>query len=67
MVVANLVGTNLGFDRDDNGAVVLWPGGRREIARTSKADLARQIVALLAERYRAAAGTPTPIRRPRAS
>ncbi len=67
MIVANLVGTNLGFDREDNSAVVLWRGGREEIAQTSKAELARRIVALLAERYRAVAGVPTPIRRPRTS
>jgi phosphopantothenoylcysteine decarboxylase/phosphopantothenate--cysteine ligase len=67
MIVANLVGTNLGFDRDDNSAVILWPGGRHEIARNTKSEVARQIVALIAERYRAACGTPTPIRRPKAS
>jgi phosphopantothenoylcysteine decarboxylase/phosphopantothenate--cysteine ligase len=65
MIVANRVGTNIGFDRDDNSAIVLWPGGRREIGHTSKTELARQLVSLVAERYRAA--TPTPIRRPRAS
>jgi phosphopantothenoylcysteine decarboxylase/phosphopantothenate--cysteine ligase len=66
MIVANLVGTDLGFDRDDNSALVLWAGGRQEIARTSKADMARQIVALIAARYRAADNAPTPIRQSRA-
>jgi len=66
MIVANLVGANFGFDRDDNSAVVLWPGGgRQELQQTSKADLARRVVALITERYRAA--RPTPIRRPIAS
>ena len=61
LIVANLVGTNLGFDRDDNSAVLLWPGGgRHEITQTSKCDLARQIVALIAERYRARSPTPDP-------
>jgi phosphopantothenoylcysteine decarboxylase/phosphopantothenate--cysteine ligase len=67
MIVANLVGVNLGFDRDDNSAIVLWRGGREEIAQTSKTELARRIIALIAERYRAAAGTPATIARPRAS
>lgn len=67
MIVANLVGANLGFDRDDNGAIVLWPGGREEISRTSKAELARQVVELIAQRYRATGTAPTPIRRPKAS
>jgi phosphopantothenoylcysteine decarboxylase/phosphopantothenate--cysteine ligase len=67
MIVANLVGTDLGFDRDDNSAVVLWSGGRQELSRTTKAELARHIVALIAERFRAARRPATPIRRPRAS
>ncbi len=34
MIVGNLVGANLGFDRDDNSVVVLWPvvAGRKFIA-----------------------------------
>ena len=67
MIIANLVGVNLGFDHDDNSAVVLWRGGREEIGQTSKAELARRVIALIAERYRAAAGTATPLRQPRAS
>lgn len=66
LIVANLVGVNLGFDRDENSAVLLWPdGGRHEITQTSKCDLARQIVAFIAERWRAR--SPTLIRRSRAS
>jgi phosphopantothenoylcysteine decarboxylase/phosphopantothenate--cysteine ligase len=65
MIVANQVGTHVGFDRDDNSAVLLWAGGRHEIGQTTKADLARRIVAMVAERYRAA--RPVPIRRPKAS
>jgi phosphopantothenoylcysteine decarboxylase/phosphopantothenate--cysteine ligase len=67
MIVANLVGSNLGFDRDDNSAIVLWPGGREEISRTSKAELARQVVDMITQRYRATGRAPTPIRRPKAS
>jgi phosphopantothenoylcysteine decarboxylase/phosphopantothenate--cysteine ligase len=67
MIVANLVGSNLGFDRDDNSAIVLWPGGREEISRTSKAELARQVVDMITQRYRDTGSAPTPIRRPKAS
>lgn len=67
MIVANLVGVDLGFDRDDNSALVLWEGGRQELSRTSKAELARHILCLVAERYRAAAQPAAPIRQPRAS
>lgn len=67
MIIANLVGADLGFDRDDNSALVLWNGGRQELSRTTKTELARRIITVIAERYRAAAQQPTPIRRPKAS
>ena len=67
MIVANLVGADLGFDRDDNSALVFWDGGRQELSRTTKTELAQRIVALIAERYRASARPATPIRRPKAS
>ncbi len=53
MIIANLVGTNLCFDADDNEVVVLWPGGRQPFPRLSKQDLARQLVDTIAARYRA--------------
>lgn len=52
MIAANQVGDRLGFDCDDNALTVLWPGGRRQLGRTSKPELAQQLVALIAERYR---------------
>ncbi len=65
MIVANLVGDGLGFDRDDNSAVVLWHGGQRELACKPKTELAAELVELIAERYRLQQ-TPaaTPLRRP---
>lgn len=66
MIVANQVGTDLGFDRDDNSAIVFWPGGQEQIARTTKQEMARRIVALIAGRFRAGDRAPTPIRGPRA-
>ena len=53
MIAANKVGDGLAFDKDDNALTVLWRGGRREFALTSKAELARQLVDLIAERYHA--------------
>ncbi len=54
MIVANLVGEDRAFDRDDNEVVVFWPEGRREIALASKRQLARQLVDLIAARAREA-------------
>jgi phosphopantothenoylcysteine decarboxylase/phosphopantothenate--cysteine ligase len=67
MIIANQVGENLGFDRDDNSALVLWPGGRRALGRASKQALAREIVGLVAERYAGTKSAATLLRRPRAS
>ena len=55
LIAANEVGADLAFDREDNALLVLWSGGRRELALKSKGDLAREFVALLAERYAARA------------
>jgi phosphopantothenoylcysteine decarboxylase/phosphopantothenate--cysteine ligase len=52
MIVANQVGTRLGFDDDDNQAVVLWADGQHALGRKSKGDLAREIVTVVAGRYR---------------
>lgn len=54
MIVANLVGARLGFDEDDNSAMVLWRNGSEELSRMSKLELARQIIRIVAARYRAA-------------
>jgi phosphopantothenoylcysteine decarboxylase/phosphopantothenate--cysteine ligase len=54
MIVANLVGENLCFDADDNEAVVLWQDGRQPLPRVSKQELARQLVEIIASRYRQA-------------
>lgn len=67
MIIANLVGDNLGFDRDENSALVLWPDGRTEFERMSKSELAARLVTVIAERYRQARHTPTPLRRSKAS
>jgi phosphopantothenoylcysteine decarboxylase/phosphopantothenate--cysteine ligase len=51
MIAANQVGDRLAFDCDDNALTVYWPGGRRELARASKRDVARGLVALIVERF----------------
>ena len=50
LIAANQVGTGKGFEADDNALVVYWPGGQREIPRASKADVARRLLELIAER-----------------
>jgi phosphopantothenoylcysteine decarboxylase/phosphopantothenate--cysteine ligase len=49
MIAANRVGDGLAFDCDDNSLLVLWAGGREEIASCGKPELARRLVALIAE------------------
>ena len=51
MIAANLVGDGLAFDQDDNALTVYWRGGRRELRRAGKAQIAAELVALIAERY----------------
>jgi phosphopantothenoylcysteine decarboxylase / phosphopantothenate---cysteine ligase len=53
MIAANQVGAGLGFAADDNALQVYWADGSHEFARTPKTKLARQLIALLAERYTA--------------
>jgi phosphopantothenoylcysteine decarboxylase / phosphopantothenate---cysteine ligase len=49
MIAANEVGTGKAFDCEDNALLVLWRGGgRAELARAPKAELAAALVALIA-------------------
>ena len=50
MIAANRVGDGLAFDCEDNSLTVLWPGGRAEIPRAPKLEVARELVALIAKR-----------------
>jgi hypothetical protein len=45
------VGDRLAFDCDDNALTVYWPGGKRELARASKRDVAAGLVSVIAERF----------------
>ena len=58
MIAANEVGDGMAFDCDDNALTVLWPGGRTEIGRGPKLDVARALVALIAERLPPPDGSP---------
>jgi phosphopantothenoylcysteine decarboxylase/phosphopantothenate--cysteine ligase len=49
MIAANEVGDKKVFDCDDNHLLVLWRSGRRDLGQGSKAELARQLVSLIAE------------------
>ena len=51
MIAANQVGDRLAFDCEDNALTVYWPGGKRELARASKREVAAGLVALIAERF----------------
>ncbi len=55
MIAANRVGPDCGFDRETNSLTVYWPsGGEAALGDGSKPMLARRLVELIAERYRAA-------------
>ena len=59
MIAANQVGPDCGFDRETNSLTVYWPGGGElALGEGSKPLLARRLVELLAERYRAVPRTP---------
>jgi phosphopantothenoylcysteine decarboxylase/phosphopantothenate--cysteine ligase len=51
MIAANQVGDRLAFDCDDNALTVYWPGGKRELPRASKRDVAAGLVNVIAERF----------------
>lgn len=59
MIVANRVGCDCGFDRDDNSASVFWSGGEQDFPTSPKAELARDLVELVAERFYAARDSET--------
>jgi phosphopantothenoylcysteine decarboxylase/phosphopantothenate--cysteine ligase len=56
MIAANEVGASKAFDSEDNALLVLWRGGgRAELARAPKYELAAALVALIATQYHAIA------------
>ncbi len=51
MIVANRVGSDCGFDVDENAVDVYWNGGEQSFPTAAKTDLAAQIIELIAERF----------------
>jgi phosphopantothenoylcysteine decarboxylase/phosphopantothenate--cysteine ligase len=58
MIAANQVGEGMAFDCDDNALTVIWPGGKVEVARGPKIEVARQLIALIAQRLPPPDGSP---------
>ncbi len=52
LIVANLVGPDNAFDKEDNAAVALWSEGREAFPLQPKSTLAEGIVALIAARLK---------------
>jgi phosphopantothenoylcysteine decarboxylase/phosphopantothenate--cysteine ligase len=50
LIAANEVGVDRGFEADDNALLLLWPGGREQLARADKRALADRLLARIAER-----------------
>jgi len=59
MIIANRVGNDCGFDRDDNTVSVFWGDGEKRFPKAQKSVLARDLIELIAQRYYAARGTDT--------
>ncbi len=54
LIAANRVGVpGVGFGADENELTVYWSRGARELGLASKLDLARRLIALIGDRYRA--------------
>jgi phosphopantothenoylcysteine decarboxylase/phosphopantothenate--cysteine ligase len=51
MIAANRVGSDQGFESDNNALLVLWEDGRQMLPMQSKAALAGQLVDLIVERF----------------
>lgn len=51
MIIANRVGSDCGFDFDENAVEVFWPGGEETFPTAPKTELARRLVQLIADRY----------------
>ncbi len=51
MIIANLVGRNRGFDHDENTVCVYTPEGHQAFPMTDKAELARDLIEVIAARY----------------
>jgi phosphopantothenoylcysteine decarboxylase/phosphopantothenate--cysteine ligase len=59
MIIANRVGSDCGFDYDDNAAEALWNGGEQTFGTMAKTELAHELVALVVKRYTETRGADT--------
>jgi phosphopantothenoylcysteine decarboxylase/phosphopantothenate--cysteine ligase len=59
MIVANRVGADRGFDRDDNTAEILWDGGTRGFDTMPKTELAARLMDVIAARFFETRGADT--------
>ena len=59
LIVANQVGGGRGFNADENAVEVYWKTGERSFPTMSKAELARQLVQLIADQFETSRGTGT--------
>ncbi len=51
MIAANLVSDGNAFEKECNELLVLWPGGKQNLALASKDEIAIQLIDLIAGRY----------------
>ena len=58
MIAANQVGEGIAFDCEDNALTVIWPGGKVEVERGPKIEVARALIALIADRLPPPDGSP---------
>jgi phosphopantothenoylcysteine decarboxylase/phosphopantothenate--cysteine ligase len=58
MIAANEVGDGIAFDCEDNALTVIWPGGKMDVPRGPKIDVARELIALIAKRLPPPDGSP---------
>jgi phosphopantothenoylcysteine decarboxylase/phosphopantothenate--cysteine ligase len=59
LIVANQVGGGRGFNADENAVEVFWENGERSFPTMDKADLARELVQLIAGHFEAGRATGT--------
>jgi phosphopantothenoylcysteine decarboxylase/phosphopantothenate--cysteine ligase len=51
MIIANQVGRDCGFDHDENTVCVYTPDSHQSFPMTAKAELARELIEVIAKRY----------------
>ena len=59
MIIANQVGDGRAFDQDDNTVHAFWRTGDKAFPTAAKTDLARDLIALIGERYAESRGSGT--------